>query len=61
MDIEKLRVALNTASDSIPVGVYRQLVIDVADALDPEDRVDFAMSCGIVSHELVEVASGRVL
>jgi hypothetical protein len=61
MDINKLIKALNTASDDIPIAVYRQLVVSIAEALKPEEQVSFAMSCGIVSHELVETVSGKTL
>jgi hypothetical protein len=61
INVEKLKKALNTASDDMPMHVYRQLIIDIAEALVNDDRVEFAMCCGVVSHELVEAVSGETL
>ena len=56
VNIDRLRNALGEASDSIPIEVYNKLVIDIAEALSITDleRLDFAMSCGVVATEIYD-------
>ena len=56
IDIERLREAMNAASDSIPQQVYHDLVIKVTEAMSiPDmDKLEFSMSCGVVASEIAD-------